>query len=189
MRAVLVSGETGATRYLSKNNNNILRLSSLRKAFPDALIIIPFRHPAAHAASLKRMHQAFTADQAEDAFVRDYMGWLAHHEFGGDHRPFRFDGFIPGVTPDTDTYWLTLWQSVYGWLLANAPEDAVFVCYEDLCADPAIWQKLAQKAGIDPGPAETGFSSANKPAPDAGDNALHQGCMALYEGLRARSTP
>ena len=50
--AVLVSDPEGRTRYLSKNNNNILRLPALARAFPQALILIPFRDPLTHAASL-----------------------------------------------------------------------------------------------------------------------------------------
>src|SRR3546814_14611767 len=52
--AILVSGEPGQRRYLSKNNNNILRLPALREAFPRALVVIPFRHPASQASSLWR---------------------------------------------------------------------------------------------------------------------------------------
>ncbi|MEO1249531.1 MAG: sulfotransferase, partial [Pseudomonadota bacterium] len=76
----------GEDRYLAKNNNNILRLPTLLKAFPAATAVIPFRHPVAQATSLMDQHQRFLA--TDDPFTQDYMGWLAHHEFGPGHRPF-----------------------------------------------------------------------------------------------------
>lgn len=76
-------------RYLSKNNNNLLRLRSLC-ADPTATVLLVYRNPVATARSLYRQHQRFCAAQAGSRFTRAYMGWLAHHEFGLDHRPFHF---------------------------------------------------------------------------------------------------
>ena len=45
--------------YLSKNNNNLLRLESIIKAFPNCLILIPFRNPIEQANSLLLQHQNF----------------------------------------------------------------------------------------------------------------------------------
>ena len=143
--AILASGD-GATRYLSKNNNNVLRLGALRATFPRAALLVPFRDPAAQARSLMRQHANFFDQQSDDGFTRAYMGWLGHHEFGGDHRPFRFDAAgaarLAAGDPKGDAYWLELWTQVYGWLERSAPEDAIFVCYEDLCADPQVWAAL-----------------------------------------------
>jgi len=153
INAILNAGGEGAARYLSKNNNNILRLASIRKAFPNAAILIPFRDPVAHAGSLLRMHVNFVDSQADDAFVKSYMSWLAHHEFGLDHRPFRFDAVgaerLAAYKPGQLDYWLEVWRQTYGWLETSAPEDAVFVCYEDLCQDPSVWSRLAAVAGVE----------------------------------------
>ena len=92
----LVLRRTGKTRYLSKNNNNLLRLDSLAKAFPDSVILIPVRDPRDHALSLLNQHNRFLDS---DAFTRDYMGWLGHHEFGATHRPFAWDGAIAASDP------------------------------------------------------------------------------------------
>lgn len=139
-------------RYLSKNNNNILRLNGIRQAFPQALVLIPFRDPLSHARSLLRQHCNFVATQAEDPFVRSYMKWLAHHEFGLDHRPFRLcEGSasnVPSYGADTMDYWLEMWRTTYEWLERSAPEDAIFVCYEDLCSDTEVWSRIAKIAGI-----------------------------------------
>ena len=52
--------------YLSKNNNNLLRLESIIKAFPNCLILIPFRDPVEQANSLLLQHQNFTEMQTKN---------------------------------------------------------------------------------------------------------------------------
>jgi hypothetical protein len=41
-----------------------------------------------------------------------------------------------------------MWCATYGWLERSAPEDAIFVCYEDLCGGMEVWTRLATIAGI-----------------------------------------
>ena len=127
-------------RYLSKNNNNILRLGSIRKAFPDALIMVPFRDPVQQAISLLQQHTLFCVMHKRDKFSRDYMEWLGHHEFGGTHRPFQFPGRCivndQDYKPESINYWLALWINTYRYLLDSAPKDTVFVCFEELCLEP-----------------------------------------------------
>jgi hypothetical protein len=152
VNAILNAQDTRLPRYLSKNNNNILRLNGIRGAFPQALILIPFRDPLSHAGSLLRQHRNFVEMQAESRFVRSYMTWLVHHEFGHDHRPFRFgeDGRSVPSSYGTNAieYWVDMWCATYGWLERSAPEDAIFVCYEDLCGGMEVWTRLATIAGI-----------------------------------------
>lgn len=149
--AILQAQDGHVRRYLSKNNNNILRLAGIRQAFPEALLLVPFREPLSHAASLLRQHRNFSAKQAQDPFVGSYMQWLGHHEFGLDHRPFLFGGQATSGAPSDSSsvaYWLRLWCDTYEWLERSAPANAIFVCYEDLCRDPAVWQRLAQTADV-----------------------------------------
>ncbi len=127
-------------RYLSKNNNNILRLGSIRRAFPNSLIIVPFRDPVQHSISLFLMHKKFCEAHEKDFFSRNYMKWLGHHEFGVTHRPFQF-GDSHAVTaknhqPTNINYWLALWINTYRYLLETAPSGTVFVCFEMLCNHP-----------------------------------------------------
>lgn len=142
----------GADRYLAKNNNNILRLPTLLKAFPAATVVIPFRQPIAQATSLLDQHQRFLA--SDDAFTQDYMGWLAHHEFGPGHRPFSFSGSPPADTPKQIDYWLKLWIDVHRYLLETIDSQGsdgrlIPVAYEDVCSpDGAIWQALCRRVGI-----------------------------------------
>lgn len=128
-------------RYLSKNNNNILRLGVIRKAFPESIIIIPFRDPFQHAVSLFNQHLKFCERHAEDSFSRAYMYWLGHHEFGLTHKAFRFPGndeTLPvNYTPDNINYWLKVWLDTYSYILGSAPDGCLFVCFESLCNSPA----------------------------------------------------
>ena len=134
---VLASGDTaGRQHYLSKNNNNLLRLSAIAEAFPEASICIPFRDPVQHALSLKRQHALFLDTHSQDRFALEYMNWLGHHEFGGNHRPFRF-GAVPEdmerYGPDSLDYWLCCWIDAYSYVLENLPGIARLISYEDLC--------------------------------------------------------
>ena len=107
-------------RYLSKNNNNLMRLRAL-SADPTATVLLVYRNPVSTARSLHRQHLRFCTAQSEDRFTRTYMGWLAHHEFGLDHRPFCFA--IPEMdasrTPKDMNYWLDYWNAVYRYVLAQ----------------------------------------------------------------------
>lgn len=146
-----ILSRSGTDRYLSKNNNNVLRIKAIRETFPAALILIPFRDPLAHAGSLLKQHLRFMNVQQQDRFVLSYMNWLGHHEFGRGHRPFCFDDGRPTGDPSSIDYWIGVWISTYAWLLANAPADTIFLGYERLCTDPSTWPELAQIACIDPG--------------------------------------
>lgn len=150
--AVLKSAPDGAGRYLSKNNNNIVRLGALCRAFPNALFVVPFRAPQAQAGSLLRQHRQFQTAQRDDPFQLRYMSWLAHHEFGLGHRPFLLGRAVAGGfdDPDRPDYWLALWLRVYRWLFETCPERVRFVCYETLCADPGLWERLRTDAGLAP---------------------------------------
>jgi len=185
VNAILSADETRLDRYLSKNNNNILRLGAIHQAFPNALILIPFRQPLQQAQSLYRQHLRFSELQARREFALSYMTWLAHHEFGLDHRPFQFAGDVPcPYPPDTLNHWLHIWCETYDWLERSKPEPALFVCYEDLCLRPQTWMRLAELADI-PGAPELGEAfRLSKRALDGGyDPALAVRAAAIHERL------
>lgn len=188
--AVLASsGDVAADRrYLSKNNNNALRLQALARAFPRALFLVPFRRPAAHAASLMRQHQRFVAMQRDDPFVLKYMNWLGHHEFGLGHKPFHADHDEPaGGDPATLDHWLEQWLRMYGWLMETAPPTARFVAYERLCADPAVWDGIVAAARLGPGghAAEPFVAAGTKPD-EHPTPALLERAEALYDAMAHR---
>ena len=144
---VLKSRQNPVDRYLSKNNNNILRLAPLCAALPDSLFLVPFRSPLQHASSLLNQHLRFL-DPA-DAFSKRYMEWLGHYEFGAGHRPFSVSNRENPYDPLSLAYWLMIWKAVYQWLAATAPEHVVFVGYERLCSDHGhTWHHLLELAEI-----------------------------------------
>ncbi len=136
-------------RYLSKNNNNILRLGSLNEAFPNSIILIPYREPLQQAYSLWQQHRRFLDS---DPFTAKYMVWLAHHEFGQGHRPFVFcESQILEGAPENLDYWLSLWRNVYGWLIQNVPGNARFISYRQLCEDTeSVWGVLERDLDLPP---------------------------------------
>ena len=71
---------------MSKNNQNIRRLNLISDIFPCSKILIPFRDPLQQALSLFSQHMKFVKAQNEDVFVRDYMTWIGHSEFGLDYK-------------------------------------------------------------------------------------------------------
>lgn len=181
----------GPDRYLAKNNNMMLRLAPLAEAMPDARILVPVRDPLAQALSLRRQHRRF---READAFTRDYMRWLVHHEFGPDQRPFRLPG-QPVPSGDTDglAYWLTLWLACYGHLEAAidaAPGNVRPVIYEALGRDPGAWAEAAAFVGL-PGDTAADFRPAPAPAAATAEAPVEAGLLdrarALYDRLAARA--
>ena len=135
----LINLRRDKSRYLSKNNNNILRSHVLARAFPEASIVIPFRDPLAQSASLLGQHERFLKTHREDPFSRQYMDWLVHHEFGSHHKRFCLDdGQADSSSADANSfqYWLTLWVGVYKKLLKQhrRTSNVLFLCYEDICS-------------------------------------------------------
>ncbi len=124
-------------RYISKNNGNIARLDLIGSMFPDARILVPFRHPVQHAASLLRQHRNFIEMHRNEPFIRHYMADLGHYEFGDLHRPIAFPGFdalISDRDPLTIDYWLCYWIAAFEYILARR-DVVVLISYESTCAD------------------------------------------------------
>ena len=124
--------------YLSKNNNLILRYTSLRNFNQDFKIIFLFRKPEDHAYSLLNQHQRFTEFQQDNDFVQTYMNWLGHHEFGNNQKVFKFTDEEPAMTFDKDTlnYWLEVWLNYYNYLLHVEDNNFMLIDYEDYLKTP-----------------------------------------------------
>ena len=173
-------------RYLSKNNNNALRLYSISAAFPNAIIIIPFRDPLQQAQSLLTQHKKFCARHQANRFSKQYMSWLVHHEFGLDHRPFHFDGdaMTSNQTVGID-YWLLQWTHTYRHLMkihGQAPHNIIFVGYEELCrTDDKLWRSLCNRIAISG--RNPNFIANVTQAPTTQNVNLASGAKALYAKL------
>ncbi|NCW89719.1 MAG: hypothetical protein EBV73_04115, partial [Rhodocyclales bacterium] len=100
-------------RYLSKNNNNLLRLTQLSSA-PNAKLVLVIRDPIDTAWSLYRQHFRFSQMQADDPFIRAYMRWLGHHEFGQHHKPLGIGlQYLKQLEPSQPDYWLAYWIGIH----------------------------------------------------------------------------
>lgn len=122
--------------YLSKNNNMILRYESLRQLNKEFVFLVLFRDPLSHAYSLLQMHKKFYIEQQKDPFIKDYMDWLGHHEFGSNQKPFKFNTQIPEGNKNELNYWLLSWINYYDYACRIADDNTYFICYETYCLDP-----------------------------------------------------
>ncbi|OIR07025.1 hypothetical protein GALL_109320 [mine drainage metagenome] len=185
---------TAATqkRYLSKNNNNVLRLPGLQEAFPKSTILIPFREPVQHAHSLLHQHMHFSKLQKKDPFALDYMNSLGHFEFGLGHKPFVFDATssleeLAQFSTGSINYWLLIWKNYYKYVLQHIPENGIFIQYEDICNDPkGLFKKLNPVIDTAIIPTDDYFKLAAQRNFANIDTALLQECNQIFEALREK---
>lgn len=127
-------------RYVSKNNLNIARIDALLTNFNDAVIIVPFREPLQHAASLLKQHRNFLKIHSQDKFARSYMAAIGHYDFGENLKPINFDNWLNNaVSSDTNslTFWLEYWLASYRHLLSKSNGRLRLLSYEAFCEDPS----------------------------------------------------
>ena len=137
--------------YLAKNNNALLRYSGLRQHNSEFFVVMMFRAPLAHAASLRAMQRRYVAMQQADPFIQTYMDWLVHHEFGLGHKPFAFEGDgAQGGDPDGLDYWLDRWTAYYQHALSVDGHRVLWVPHETWSARPkAVLDKVMQTVALD----------------------------------------
>ena len=148
----LASSANPDAMYVAKNNNALLRYPAMRRLNRDFHTVVMFRDPLTHAESLRAMHRKYIAMQGGDPFVKEYMDWLAHHEFGLGHKPFRFPSSqeLPSGDLDSLDYWIKLWINHYREALTLDPHNLHFVAYETYCAAPQdVLQRIVSSAGLD----------------------------------------
>lgn len=170
--------------YLAKNNNAVLRLESLTKYNPDLAVFLLVRDPLQHAYSLMQQHKKFSAQQEEDPFIKDYMDWLGHHEFGHGQRPFVLKGVgKQDGNPNDINYWLERWINYYSQV--SIGRNTFVLTYEDFLAEPqSILTLIGSTLGVDINLANTkNFDKV--PVSVAHVNAtLLSDANALYKKLR-----
>lgn len=192
---VLLSRDSAEqNRYLSKNNNNILRIPSLLKAFPGAYVLTTFRDPLQHAISLLNQHKKFSVIHSENKFALSYMNWLGHYEFGLNHKPFLFRDIeslnkLKEFSLNNINYWLLTWKNYYRYVLYNQPINVLLFCFENYCTNPNnVLSNLFSTIGID---AEVkpivSFYPKSYTAKDIDQDLLKE-CNTLYQQLIDRSS-
>jgi hypothetical protein len=124
--------------YLSKNNNQILRIKSLLELMPKAKFIIMFRNPLQHAGSLLSQHVNYCKEQKEDSFMLNYMNWIGHYEFGLNQKSFKFDNTnsdneIREIDKNSINFWLYTWKNYYQYVLSLESLNIFLISFEDFC--------------------------------------------------------
>ena len=179
----LILNKNKKHRYVSKNNQNVKRLKIIRKIFPNSLVLIPFRSPLQQSNSLIKQHKKFIEMQQEDGFVKDYMNWIFHTEFGLTYKPIISDSLEYKDTHSIN-HWLEQWLKVYSKLYEELSEDEniIFICYEELCLNKKYWEKIKEKLKISH-LYEAEFSISNSKVEYEFDNELKDSCDRFYEEL------
>ena len=131
-------------KYLSKNNYNYNRIDLISDLLPNSNFLIPIREPLQHAYSLFKQHIHFRNLQKEDDFIRRYMNYLGHNEFGINHKPW--NNPIHFKDSHNIDYWLEQWFLFYKNIFNkyNSYKNCHFIIYEKL-TNPNYLIKLLQK--------------------------------------------
>lgn len=137
--------------YLSKNNNNILRIEQLAN-LKNSKIIIMIREPYFHAKSLLTQHISFCKQQNDDLFFEDYMNSIGHHEFGNNQKSFFSAPKI--ANKENLSFWLSEWKKVYSIILKEYLElnknNIFFVTYEGFSSNKDLFiEKINNLLNID----------------------------------------
>jgi len=186
-------------RYLSKNNNNILRLPYLMQKFSNAHFIIPFRDPLQHALSLQNQHQHFCPIHQKDHFALQYMNWIGHHEFGLNQKPFflgneeLFNEMMQYEKEDIN-FWLLNWLNYYSYLITifndyesviNGKDICLLIQYDELCKSPnEVLSKLSEIIELDGYKFNLiPFDPRSRKCPEANRQILER-CNNVYEHLK-----
>ncbi len=119
-------------KYLSKNNLNFKRFKTIESIVPNSKFLIPIREPYQHSSSLYKQHINFLKLQEKDNFVRKYMNYLNHNEFGFDHKPWNTPKQYKD--PKNINYWLEQWFLFYTNIYEKFSKfnSCIFVVYEEI---------------------------------------------------------
>lgn len=172
--------------YLAKNNNFILRYNSMRNYNGEFIMVLMFRDPLTHAASLMEKHIEYQKLQKEDPFVLEYMNWLGHHEFGLNQKPFVFNAHEYNNPYDKTSlnYWLKNWIYYYQYILKIDHPNTLLINYDDYCKNPGIVVKtILQKTPLNSKiPEYQSFNNSRKTNREF-DKNLYEEAQQVYAKL------
>jgi hypothetical protein len=135
-------------QYLSKNNLNYKRIDLINSILPNSIFLIPIREPLQHSYSLLNQHLHFSQLQKKDDFIRRYMNYLHHNEFGLNHKPWNKP--INFNDLNEINYWLEQWSLFYNNIYKSyqSYDNCFFVIYEEL-TKPNYIKRLLEKINLD----------------------------------------
>jgi len=168
-------------RYLSKNNQNVNRIDILQKVLPGAKILIVFKDPINHASSLLKQHMEFSKAQQQDGFIKDYMDWIKHSEFGLSYQPIT-SGKLRYTNSDCIDHWLEQWYLLYNKLIKSHEGDSNVVFVNgDLLHSEGSWKRISNFLAIRSYDFE--FRDMRKGVEVDCNQELHQKCKTLYNKI------
>ncbi len=135
-------------KYLSKNNLNYKRIDLIQSKLPNSIFLISIREPLQHANSLLNQHLYFSQLQKKDDFIRRYMNYLRHNEFGLNHKswnkPIHFNDL------NNINYWLEQWNLFYEFIYEKfqSYKNCYFVIYEELVNQNYV-EKILKKTNLE----------------------------------------
>ena len=135
-------------RYLSKNNLNYKRIDLIQTILPNSIFLIPIREPLQHANSLLNQHLHFSKLQKKDDFIRRYMNYLNHNEFGLNHKQWNSSILYKDLS--NINYWLEQWYLFYKFIHKKfqSYENCHFVIYEEF-NKPNNIEKILKKIKLE----------------------------------------
>lgn len=175
------------TRYLAKNNNFMLRYKSLRKHNQNFKVVLIFRSPVEHAFSLLKQHENFCQQQSKDPFIKTYMDWLGHHEFGLNQKVFDFgqENIWNQYEKNSMNYWLAVWLNYYQYVLTCEEDYNLFLIdYQDLLVAPdKLRSKLSRELNVQLG--YTDQKPFEKPDRDIQDFEFDEQLLTTAQSVHA----
>ena len=99
------------------------------------------------AYSLLNQHFNFSQLQKKDDFVRRYMNYLGHNEFGVNHKPWNNPIYFKDL--NNINYWLEQWYLFYKYIYDKfkSYENTYFIIYEELNNTSYI-EKILKKINL-----------------------------------------
>lgn len=144
----LILHSDNKTNYLSKNNLNYKRIDLIQSILPNSNFLIPIREPLQHANSLLNQHLHFSQLQKNDDFIRRYMNYLNHNEFGLNHKPWNNSIIFKDF--NSINYWLEQWYLFYKFIYKKfkSYKNCHFIIYEKL-NNPSYTIEILKKVNLE----------------------------------------
>lgn len=137
--------------------------------------------------SLFSQHIRFIKEQNNDTFVRNYMKWIGHSEFGMDYRMIHPSDLLYPDEMDFN-HWLEQWYLTYNSVLEFSTKHKEFymIRYESLCSNPKVWVNIEDLLEINQN-IRFQFTETKKVIEEKFDNNLSDRCYRLYESLASKA--
>lgn len=126
--------------YISKNNNNILRIKDLINKVKNSIFIIPFRDPFMQARSLHRVNNIFFKLHKIDKFTKTFFELIGHYDFGMTFRKIKFNNNYEKLNNNNNNdefFFLENWINYYNYFYSlRKNKNIFFFNYDQFLVNP-----------------------------------------------------